>query len=264
MSLLAEERKKIILQELDDTGKVEVILLSKRLQVSNETIRRDMDVLEELGKLKRVYGGAVKIAHKDGEPAYNLRRVMNYAEKQAIGRQASELLKDGDTIFLDTGTTVLELARSIAGKKRITIITNSLPAVHVLVESLNQEQFTGQVILLGGEISPKQQSISGLMSHEMLQNFYVDKAFLSVGGISPLHGITDFDMNESLTSRMAAKRANEVIVLADHSKIGGNAFCHIAPIEVADMIISDQDPPVSWIEDLATHDITWIKVSLPE
>ena len=112
MSLLAEERQKIILEEMDIHGKVLVVPLAKRFQVSNETVRRDLEALVKTNKLKRVYGGAVKTSYPEGEPPYQQRQIINFDAKQAIGQEASLLINDGDTIFLDTGTTILELARS--------------------------------------------------------------------------------------------------------------------------------------------------------
>ncbi|CQR56022.1 DeoR/GlpR family DNA-binding transcription regulator [Paenibacillus riograndensis] len=259
MTLLAEERQQLILQQLEETGKVKVIPLAQQLEVSNETIRRDLDALEEQRKLKRVYGGAVKLTHFDGEPSYTMRRKLNQEGKQAIGREAARLLQDGDTVFMDTGTTVLEMTRWLAGKKNITIVTNSLPAASALLQALSLEQFTGKVILLGGEISVQQQSVSGILAHELLKQFTLDKAFLSVGGISPAQGITDYDMNESLVSRLAAGQASEVILLADHSKIGSTAFCQIAPLHTADVIISDQELPGGWKEELERIGVAWIR-----
>jgi DeoR/GlpR family transcriptional regulator of sugar metabolism len=245
---------------LDEAGKVNVLLLSKQFNVSNETIRRDMDALEEIGKLKRVYGGAVKYTHRDGEPSYHLRKILHYAEKQAIGKAAANLINNGDTVFLDTGTTILEMTRYFVDKQRITVVTNSLPAATSLIEAISLKQFTGRVIILGGEISTEQQSISGIASHEMLRQYNFDKAFLSVGGISPTQGITDYDMNESLISRLAAEQANEVIVLADHSKIASIAFHQIIPILKTDVIISDQEMPVTWQQELHLKETRWITV----
>lgn len=259
MTFISEERKKIIMDELDAMGKVHVISLAERLQVSNETIRRDLDALEEQGKLKRVYGGAVKTSYQEGEPPYRMRQILNLQAKQAIGRQALQLIKDGDTIFMDVGTTVLELARLIAGRKKLSIVTNSLPVANLLTDTIYQGLISGQIILLGGVITPDQQSVSGFHCQEMLKNFYVDKAFISVGGISRLAGISDYDIQESMISRMAIESSKEVIVLADHSKIGIEAFCHIAPLDAADVIISDQEQPPAWTQDLKAKGITWLK-----
>lgn len=258
MSLLSEERKRIILDELDRFGKVKVDLLARRLQVSNETIRRDLDALESIGKLKRVYGGAVKKSYQEGEPPYQLRQGLNQEAKRAIGKKASELLQDGDTVVIDTGTTVLELARSIFGKKHLTVLTNSLPVASLLTDSLNQGMFTGKIILLGGELNPLQQSISGSLCEKMLETFHIDKAFVSIGGISLSTGISDYDINEAMVSRAMINVSKEVIVLADHSKIGVQAFCKIAPLDAVDVIISDQEMPASWAAELDEKGITWI------
>ncbi|WP_199616436.1 DeoR/GlpR family DNA-binding transcription regulator [Paenibacillus alkalitolerans] len=257
MSLLSEERKRHILELLDTIGKVHVIPLAERFGVSNETIRRDLDLLENEGKLRRVYGGAVKVQYDNGEPPYQQRQILNFEAKQAIGRRAADLVDDGNTIYMDTGTTIHELARSLKGKKRITVITNSLTAANVLRDSLSQGLFHGKVVILGGEISPDQQSVNGHLCQEMLKNFYVDKAFVSIGGIT-VSGISDYDMNDSVISRMAISNAKEVIVLADHSKIGIQAFCHIAPLEAVDVIVCDLDHPRAWSQELELKGIVWI------
>ncbi len=258
MSLLAEERKRHIIEQLDAGGKVRVVSLAEQLHVSNETIRRDLAVLEEEGRLRRVYGGAVKVQYEEGEPPYQQRQVLNHEAKQAIGRRAAELVQDGNTVYMDTGTTIHELARALKGKKRVTVITNSLTVASLLRESLSQGLFSGRVIILGGEISPEQQSVSGHLCQEMLGNFYVDKAFISVGGLSIMTGISDYDMNDSVISRMVTSNAKEVIVLADYSKIGIQAFCHIAPLDKIDVIVCDQAHPASWTQELEIKAITWI------
>ncbi|MEK3888100.1 DeoR/GlpR family DNA-binding transcription regulator [Bacillus sp. FSL K6-3431] len=258
MSLLSEERKKIIMDEIDIRGKVRVVSLAEQLQVSNETIRRDLEALEKTEKLKRVYGGAVKSSYEDGEPPYQQRQIINREEKISIGKQASLLINDGDTIFLDTGTTVLEAAKFIEGFKRLTIITNSLPTANFLKDSLSQGLFRGKLIILGGEVSPDQQSVSGYLCEEMLKNFYVDKAFLSVGGVSVKTGISDYDLNESAISKIVTSYSNEVIVLADHSKIGVQSFSSIITLDKIDVIISDKEPPTSWTSILEQKSVEWI------
>jgi len=258
MSVLAEERKQVILEELNNFGKVKVLPLAERFQVSSETIRRDLDALEQLGKLKRVYGGAVKQLYEAGEPPYQQRQDINLAAKRAIGKQAAQLLQDGDTVIIDVGTTMLEFARAIKGRKNLTVLTNSLPVAALLSESLYQHVFTGKVIILGGEINTEQQSISGPLCEKMLETFHIDKAFISIGGISLTTGISDYDVNESMVSKMMAKVSKSVIVLADQSKIGVHAFCKIAPLEEVDVIVSDQQRPASWVNELEAKGVTWM------
>ena len=154
MLILPEERKNEILNELKRIGKVKVIDLAKQFNVSEETIRRDLTQLEENGLLKKVYGGAIKTTFQSGEPPFTQRTTVNQEEKIQIGKKAAELISDGDVIVIDVGTTTLEFAHSIQNKKNITILTNSIPVSAVLTESLNQQKFTGQILLLGGQIDP--------------------------------------------------------------------------------------------------------------
>ncbi|MGO0061413.1 DeoR/GlpR family DNA-binding transcription regulator [Brevibacillus fluminis] len=261
MSLLSEERKSIILDELNRNNKVKVVSLAERLQVSSETIRRDMDVLEKLGLLTRVYGGAVKRGYQAGEPPYENRQDLNREAKQRIGQKAASLLQDGDTILMDTGTTVLELARSIRDRKRLTILTNSVPVASLLINAIHNHVFSGKVIMLGGELNPEQQSSGGALCESFLSAFHVDRAFISVGGVSLVTGISDYDLSESMVTRKMISVAKEVIVLADSSKIGVQAFCQIAPLEAVDLLISDAPHPSSWAAELEQKGIAWLEAS---
>ncbi|MEB3102185.1 DeoR/GlpR family DNA-binding transcription regulator [Ferviditalea candida] len=257
--MLSEERKRMILDLLQRDGKVSVIPLSRELSVSAETIRRDLDVLEKEGKLHRVYGGATNVRIQGDEPPYIQRQSQFAQEKAQIGRKAAGLIEDGDHVVIDVGTTTLEMARAIQGKKRLTVLTNSFPVASYLMESLKQERFTGRVILLGGELNPQQLSISGELCQQMMKQFRVDKAFISVGGVSLEEGITDYDVHEALMSRMFADAAREAIVLADHSKIGVNTFIRIFPLEAVGTIISDAACPKEWTRHLKKNGVVWIK-----
>jgi DeoR family fructose operon transcriptional repressor len=259
---LAEERKLVIQEWLLKEGKVMVIPLSNYLEVSPETIRRDLLVLEKEGKLKRVYGGAIKPTYLNDEAPYILRQNIRSEEKRAIGQHAAELIQDGNTIIIDVGTTTLELAQAIQGKKRLTILTNSLPVATALLESISREVFTGRVIILGGEANPEQRSISGTLCQQMMAQFHVDQAFLSVGGISLSSGITDFDFNEAAISRAFAAAAQEVIVLADHSKLGITTFAQMIPLEQADIIISSQEAPAEWSDEIDRSGVVWINACM--
>lgn len=255
--MLGEERKEYILNEIHTNGKVQVVAMANRLQVSAETIRRDIDTLAETENIRRVHGGAIKMFYAEGEPSYNLREDMNFDAKQAIGKEASLLINNGDTIFLDTGTTIEQLARFVSGKERLIILTNSLPTAMLLNESMSQQKFTGKLIMLGGETSSHNQTISGSICEKMLERFYVDKAFISVGGISIERGISDYDLNEAEISKIACSISKEVIVLADESKIGVQSFSSIAPMDSVNAVISNGAPPSPWIEKLALLDVTW-------
>ncbi|NEW06972.1 DeoR/GlpR transcriptional regulator [Paenibacillus sp. SYP-B3998] len=258
MSLLAQERKDLIMQTLMREGKVKVLPMAEELGVSSETIRRDLDVLEMEGRLQRVYGGAIRSGHENGEPPFQQRRELYADAKKKIGARAAQLIQDGDTIILDVGTTMMELAKSIQGKRNLTILTNSLPIGTYLSEALNSNTFSGKVFLLGGQLNPEQQSLTGPLCEQMMKQFFVNKAFLSIGGIALSSGVTDYDLNETHISKEFAKSANEVIILADQSKIGVQAFAQIMPLEQIDMVISDQNYPKDWKHVLDEQGICWV------
>jgi len=114
------------------------------------------------------------------------------------------------------------------------------------------------VVVIGGEINPVQLSISGSLCEEMMRGLRVNKAFLSIGGISPANGISDYDIQEASMSRIFARSASEVIVLADHSKIGAEAFVRILPFSEVDVVVSDHEMPTEWFNELEEHGVTWM------
>lgn len=257
MSVSSVERKKKIMDEINRTGKVKVVDLADFFQVSTETIRRDLDQLEESGVLKRVYGGAVKTTYKI-EPPFSQRTGVHLQEKIRIGHKAAELVSDGDTIVIDVGTTTLEFARALKHKRELTIFTNSIPVASVIMEALNNQELTGELILLGGSVNPTQRSTSGPLAVSVLHQFHIDKAFISVGGISVKNGVSDYDLEESFVSKAMIEASNDTIVLADHSKIGNQAFSRICSIDKIDVIVSDHPMPDSWSHEHAANALKWI------
>ncbi|GIN92168.1 DeoR family transcriptional regulator [Siminovitchia terrae] len=259
MSILPEERKNEILKELKKTGKVKVGKLVDQFQVSEETIRRDLMILEEKGLLKRVYGGAIRAVYQSDEPPFVQRTTVNQEAKVKVGKKAVELISDGDVLAIDVGTTMLELAKQIEKKKEITIITNSLPVSSVLTESLNQNMFTGQVLLLGGQIDPKHQSISGSLTEQMLNQFNIKKAFISAGGFSIQNGVSNYHLHETLVSRKMVEVSKQVILLTDSTKIGVDTFCKVAPLEKIDVVVCEQPFPEIWKGHPKLGKMNWIQ-----
>lgn len=258
MSLFFEERKSLILDELENNGRVKVVSLAQKFDVSKETIRRDLSILESEGKLKRIYSGAIKVNFEGGEPPFLNRQVINEQEKKAIGLTAAKLVESNSSIFLGSGTTVIELAKVMKGQKNLTILTNSIPVMNVLLESITKNLITGKIILLGGEIDSKQNSTGGLLCLEMLERFSVDKAFISVGGISLTKGLSDYDMDETKITHLSMQAAKQTIVLADHSKIAVDAFVKIASLDEVDTIVSNKKAPQTWKEKMEDYEIDWI------
>lgn len=253
--MLAVERKKTILDQLQAKGRVNAADLARLFDVSMETIRRDLDLLEKEGFLRRVHGGAVKSNFEFGEPPFVQRQSIQMESKQKIAKRAVQLLQNGDTIVMGGGTTILEMAQAIRGINNLTVLTNSLPTANVLMDSLNQGLFNGKVILLGGELNVEQHSARGALCAKMLDLFKVNKAFISPGGIA-LSGITEYEVEEAAISQKMMEVAKEAIIIVDHSKIGIEAFCNISSLNGVDMIVCDQEIPSAWKEHV--ENIGWI------
>lgn len=250
MSLTYEERRQTILTQLNTEGKVQVHALAEIFNVSTETIRRDLDRLEKEGRLRKVYGGAVQTRSEWIEPTFIKRAEMYRSEKQAIGKLAASLVKDGETVILDNGTTTLEIMRHLKDRADVTVITNSVPILACALED-----FQGKIIFAGGEVNINYQAATGAIAHQMLDQFKVNKAFISAGGISLSEGITEYNLDEALLSRKMMLRTEEAILVADHSKFGVTTFAQIAPLERISMIITDSGCTEEWIEALNKLDV---------
>lgn len=259
MSVSSEERKRIIMEQLRIGGQVKVPELSVQFHVSEETIRRDLMLLEREGQVRRVYGGAVQVKPSNYEPPYLMRQQVNADAKERIGRAAAELIASGDTIAIDVGTTALQLAKAIAGRERLTVLTNSIAVAYHLMESLNTGRFSGKIIVIGGELNPEQQSLSGVAGERMLSQFRVDKAFISNGGISLRRGISDYDLSEAGMSRRLVEAAEQTIVLTDESKIGKEVFAEIVPLKKVHTIVCNVAPPKEWATALKALHVQWIE-----
>lgn len=253
MSLAFENRKKTILKRLISEEKLYVPDLAKALNVSSETIRRDLDRLEKEGKLKKVYGGAILANNDTLEPSFEQKTVINQIEKRAIAKKAASLIEDGDIIMIGNGTTPLEIIRYLDHKNNITLITHSAPVMLLAIEI-----FKGRTIFIGGELDSNQQSTHGPLAELTLKQMKAHKAFISVGGISIEDGITDYDINESHMSRLLMERSEELIVLADHTKLGESTFSQICGLENVNTIISDWNSPKEWRDMLKEYNISFL------
>ncbi|SEL88729.1 DeoR/GlpR family DNA-binding transcription regulator [Paenibacillus sp. OK003] len=253
MSLTYEERRHTILNQLATQGKVQVQVLADLFQVSTETIRRDLDRLEKEGELRKVYGGAVRVRSGMIEAPFQKRAQLQLNEKQAIGVAAASLIEDGETIMLDNGTTTLEIMRQLRHRSQVTVITNSVPILTCALE-----EFAGKIIFAGGEVTPVVQASTGPIAHELLSQFKVNKAFISAGGVSLTDGITDYVLEEALISRKMMERAEEAILVADHTKFGRSTFAQIAPINQISMVITDSGCPTEWIDALHQMEIDMV------
>jgi len=232
--MLSKERHQTILDLLDAYGSVSVTDLVDRLEVSEMTIRRDLDVLERKGLLRRVHGGAHSDRGRSYEPPFLARSLDHQAEKQRIGQAAAALVKHGDSLALDVGTTTLEVARHLAGKQNLTILTPCFQIASLLCEHPGI-----RLILTGGILRPGELSLVGHLAERAFQEFFVDKLFLGAAGIDFEAGLTEYNLEDTLVKQAMLRSAKETILVADASKFNRVAFTAIAPLSAVKTIVTD-------------------------
>lgn len=229
------QRKDEIIKLLAEKKIVKAGDLAEQFDVSMETIRRDLAELEEKKIIRRVHGGAVLNTTNSTEPEYSTREIENYEEKLLIGKKAADMVEDGESIIIDIGTTALEFARFLHGRKNLTVFTNSLKIAFELMEDRGIT-----VILLGGKVRYGEGTTSGYWPEEMIDNFYVDKVFLGVGALYPGTGIMDYHIEETNLRRHFLKHSKQVIALSDYSKMGLKALNFVCRTEEIDCLITDE------------------------
>lgn len=247
MSQLKEERHRLIIQWVNEEKRVSVAKMAKKFSVTPETIRRDLTELEEQEKISRVHGGATLYSKLEKEQAYLRKLDINRKEKQQIAIEAVTRINHGDTIAVDVGTTTVHLADYIQDIQNLTVVTNSIAAADRFNQAIEEKRMTGKIILLGGFTNPAQSSVSGAMTLEWLNHMYMDKAFISCGGIVA-ESIYDYDLDESLVSAKMMARSKNNILLADSSKVGIPSFYSFGEARHFNEVISDKPCPKEWIE----------------
>lgn len=213
--------------------------LAAYFQVSDETIRRDLKCLENMHILKRIHGGAISGGPRLGEEDLEQREIRNNKEKMTVAIKAAEIIKDGESLAISNGTSTHAFARALKDKKNLTVFTNSLIVAQELAENE-----TNQVYIAGGCVRKNSMGASGSATIDFLKGFYVDKAVISIGGISKEQGVTDFDVEESAVLRTMLGMSAQNVILTDYSKltrIGLNKICNIEDI---DILVSDWRMPV--------------------
>lgn len=218
--------------------------LMERFDISIETVRRDLEYLEQQGVLRRVYGGAVVNMSLSSEPEYGSRSQANPQQKDAIAREAASLIHPGDAVYLGVGTTVQAMAQHMKNIGPITVFTNAL---RTAVELSDIPGCT--VILPGGQVRAKELTLSGFPAEENFANFNVDKAFIGIGGITE-EGVTDFHIGEARVHRQLMQNARQSIVLADASKMGVRGMNNVCGLDRIDLVITDSESPKPMIKAL--------------
>jgi len=223
--------------------------LCRLLNVSPATMRRDLEILESAGKLRRVHGGAVSIESRLEEPLFDDKTSIAIKEKTRIAAVAAAMIGAGNTIFLDGGSTVLQLARLLADRSDITVVTNSLRA------STELSGRGPKLILAGGQLRRLSQTVVGPLSAELLNTLNFDKAFMGTIGISIEKGLTTTDPDEAFTKRQVLSHAAEVILLADSNKLGRVSFSRFGSAGDIDVLITDKQANLKLLRSFRKHNV---------
>jgi DeoR family transcriptional regulator of aga operon len=237
------DRQIQILQLLGRQQRLSVAEICAAFEVSQATARRDLESLAGQGKLQRVHGGAIALVQTPPEQPMLQRQNEQAEEKARIGQAAAALVRPKETIFLGSGTTVLEAARLLRGRRELTVLTNSLPVVNALAGA---DGIT--IICLGGMLRESELSFIGHITEQALAEVRADKVFMGTRAISLEYGLTHEYLPETMTDRAILKAGKEIIVLADHTKFGRAATVRLAPLESIHTLITDNGTPLEFLE----------------
>lgn len=234
--LLKEERLRMTLEALREQGKVTVPELSNIFGVSEITIRRDLNELARQGLVRRAHGGAVFPVEAPPEPPVIQRMQENRDLKIRIARAAAGLVDAGDTIFISSGSTATYVARQLADRKNLTVVTNS---ISVATELASAEGIT--VVVLGGMLRASELSMVGHITEQALREVRIDKVIIGMRAVSPQAGLTNDYLPEVMTDRAILHVASEIILVADHTKLGKTASAYVAPLDRVTKLVTNRE-----------------------
>jgi DeoR/GlpR family transcriptional regulator of sugar metabolism len=244
------ERQKQILSLLERQGRLSVAEIVQQFSISEATARRDLESLALQGKAQRVHGGVISVEQAPPELPILEREQEQSDEKARIGRAAASLVTDKETVFLGSGTTVLEVARNLRDRKHLTVITNSLAVLNMLA---GLKEIT--VISLGGMLRESELSFIGHITEQALSEVRVDKVFMGTRGLSLEHGLTNDYLQETLTDRAILNIGREVVIVADYSKINRVSTALLAPLNTMHTFITDAKTDKKFIQALKKQGI---------
>lgn len=237
---LDQVRHEMILERLSSDRKIAVATMASDLDVSMETIRRDLKLLEDRGLLRRIHGGAIPVLPQSDRPFQKRSRIA-FQEKTAIAALVTPMLKEGMSIFLDTGTTTLAVARELAVVPALTIFTNSIDIGLVVSRQKRHE-----VRLTGGTVRPDDNALIGYDAIESLRKYHFDLALMGIVGVHLEGGFMDFGDDEAELRRAAARQAGRSIILADHNKFGRLGRLRTFDLGGVDFLVTDKAPPAAY------------------
>lgn len=251
--MLAIERRNAILARLNAQGKVIVADLSREFDVTEETIRRDLEKLDNEGLAKKTYGGAVLNHNLNSDLPFKERKRTNVELKQRIADKIAELINDGDYIMLDASSTAVYVAQRIKNLKNITLITNS---VEVLIELADKDDWN--ILSTGGALRKGALSLVGTSAERMIRGFYVNLAVCSCKGIDINMGITDSNEKDSEIKQAIFGAASKKILAIDSTKFDKISFVRVCEADDIDAVVTDCEPSKHWVEYFADKGIDLI------
>lgn len=246
--MLKEERQRLILNEVEVHNRVLLTDLAEQLDVSIDTVRRDVKELDAEQKLRKVHGGAISMGFVS--PAAANSNTYALEEKMGIAKKALRLLKDGGVIFLDGGTTCLELARQIPERIQLTCFTISLPVALQLLQKPRVK-----VILIGGEVSREAQITSGASAVSALSEIQVDLGFIGTGYVDALHGLTEFDWEVVQIKKAVIEASRKVVLLCISEKLNSQHRYRTCDISAVNTMITELEPGHNRLNSFRSHQI---------
>jgi DeoR/GlpR family transcriptional regulator of sugar metabolism len=239
-----EERLNRILGLVEEKGSVTVRDASEFLSVSADTIRRDFDRLSQKALVYRTHGGIMSKRSVSFDPGIGDKVIQHQDEKEAIARKVAEYVNDGEAIVLDAGTTTERVVKYLADRRDVTIFTDGL---NIAVESTSRNIPT---IILGGTIRNSTLCVTGPEAVDMIRHYHFDKVIVGVSALSLTRGLMTANAMEAEIKKELMKAANQVIVVADHSKMEKTAFCRFAPVESIGMLVTDRQVDADIVREL--------------
>ncbi|MEN4010519.1 MAG: DeoR/GlpR family DNA-binding transcription regulator [Chloroflexota bacterium] len=242
---VARVRHLNILNILKENSTANIKDLAERLNISQSTIRRDLDELAHQGMVRRVFGGAILEQQNWNEPPFELRETLHAVEKDRLARRAAELVQDGDIIFIDGGTTTQFIVPYLANKMNLTVVTCGLNVAYKLNRLQNINTY-----VVGGELHTDSHSISGALALAVLDVYKIrcSKALIAASAVSAQFGVTNRILDRIPLKRKAIEISQQAFVLADGSKVGTVALGQIAPITDFAALVTDASAPEEEIE----------------
>jgi DeoR/GlpR family transcriptional regulator of sugar metabolism len=229
--------------------------IAKEFDLSVATARRALVALADRGEIARFRGGALAVLHAGQEPPVLLRQSEQREAKARIGTAAANLVADGETVFLGSGTTTLEVARHLEGRRDLTILTNSLLVIQHLASSPDIA-----LIALGGMLRKSEFSFIGHLVEQALQEMRATKVIMGIRAVHPEYGLMNDDLSETLTDRAIVRMAQEVVIVADHTKCGRIAPAFVAPATAVRTLVTDIGAPDTFVEEMQSLGIAVYRV----